>query len=72
MTNEQAREREHLITLIDNAPTVEERPQGKWLDIYRSHIAYECSNCHGQMPITDEFKFCPFCGSFNGCPNFAK
>ena len=41
------------------------RPRGEWLDIYSSHIAYECSTCYRQMPITDEFKFCPFCGSFN-------
>lgn len=55
--------------LINNAPTVvnenltSERPQGKWLDIYASHIAYECSNCHMQMPINGYFNFCPNCGA---------
>ena len=41
------------------------RPQGKWNDIYESHIAYECSSCKRQMPITDDMMFCPFCGSMN-------
>lgn len=40
-----------------------ERPQGKWLDIYTTHIAYECSNCHRKTPITDYFNFCPNCGA---------
>lgn len=40
-----------------------ERPQGEWLDIYSTHIAYECSNCHIQMPVTDYFNFCPNCGA---------
>ena len=50
---------------ITNTSTKEmpERPQGKWLDIYKSHIAYECSNCHIQMPITDYYNFCPNCGA---------
>lgn len=39
------------------------RPQGEWLDIYATHIAYECSNCHMQMPITGYFNFCPNCGA---------
>ena len=40
----------------------QETPKGKWLDIYESHIAYECSNCHRQMPVVD-FNFCPNCGA---------
>ena len=47
--------------IIDNAPTIE-IPKGEWLDIYESHIAYECSNCHRQMPVVD-FYFCPNCGA---------
>ena len=39
------------------------RPQGKWLDVYVTHIAYECSCCHRQMPICDFFNFCPNCGA---------
>lgn len=60
----------HCLPIIDNASTVdaivntlEVRSQGKWLDIYATHIAYECSNCHVQMPITDYFNFCPNCGA---------
>lgn len=41
----------------------ERRPQGEWLDIYKSHIAYECSCCGRQMPIADYYKFCPQCGA---------
>lgn len=42
----------------------EERPHGEWLDIYSSHIAYKCSCCGVQMPITDLFNFCPNCGAY--------
>lgn len=42
----------------------EPRPQGEWNDIYESHIAYECSNCKMQMPISERyFHFCPNCGA---------
>ena len=40
-----------------------ERPKGKWLHIYKSDIACECSVCHIQMPITEYFHYCPNCGS---------
>ena len=39
------------------------RPKGEWLDIYESHIAYQCSNCKRQMPVPSYFKFCPNCGA---------
>lgn len=40
-----------------------QRPQGEWLDVYPfTHIAYECSNCHIQMPIYNYY-FCPNCGA---------
>lgn len=42
----------------------EERPHGEWLDIYSSHIAYKCSCCGVQMPITDLFNYCPNCGAY--------
>lgn len=35
--------------------------KGKWLHPYRSDIACECSVCHIQMPITDDFHYCPNC-----------
>ena len=46
-------------------PHYDARPKGMWLDIYSSHIAYKCSNCGRLMPITDDFMYCPFCGSLN-------
>lgn len=55
---------------IDNAPTVEDRPTGKW--IYRNYNWW-CSEC-GEQPKTmgyvgtakfmqNEFKFCNHCGA---------
>ena len=41
-----------------------ERLHGEWLDIYSSHIAYKCSCCERQMPITDFFNYCPNCGAY--------
>lgn len=41
-----------------------EKPRGEWLDIYKSHIAYKCSCCGRQMPITDFFNYCPNCGAY--------
>ena len=60
---------EHILVhnfreLVENAPIIEERHTGKWLEPYKSHIAYECSNCHRQMPISPEFHFCPICGAW--------
>ena len=50
--------------LIDNAPTIE-RKTGKWLDIYKSHIAYECSCCGFQHPINPKTdNFCSYCGAY--------
>lgn len=48
--------------IADGTP-YEERPQGKWIDIYSSHIAYMCSNCGLQTPICDYYHFCPNCGT---------
>lgn len=47
-------------------PIVDIRPRntGEWLDIYSSHIAYKCSCCGRQMPITDFFNYCPNCGAY--------
>ena len=36
---------------------------GKLLHPYKSNVACECSVCHRQMPITNDFKFCPNCGT---------
>lgn len=61
---------EHFIPLlIDNAPTVEERPHGKWLST--KYYNWACSKC-GKNPTigmgyvqnhTELFNFCPNCGA---------
>ena len=50
-------------TTIAQGIPYEERPHGEWLHPYEINIAYECSNCGIQMPITDYFNFCPNCGA---------
>lgn len=53
-----------VITIIDNAPTVEpERPQGEWVEKEETpaSVSYYCSNCKREgIPITP---FCPWCGA---------
>ena len=51
--------------VMDNTKFTEEpeRPQGEWLHPYETDIACECSVCHRQMPITDDFNFCFYCGA---------
>ena len=50
--------------IIDNAPTVEERPTGKWI-IDGHH--YKCSRCNKTLAIMfsetddDDLIGCPFC-----------
>lgn len=67
--------REALETInykVGDMPSVyPERPKGKWLHIYKSDIACECSVCHIQMPITEYFHYCPNCGAnmFGGGEN---
>ena len=56
-----------VIEIIDNAPTVEERPQGEWICITKSTFPqyqpdeYKCSECSG--PSSIEYYFCPHCGA---------
>ena len=50
--------------IIDNAPTVEERPQGEWLFDKENSFTidmFKCSIC-GCFGDT-HFKFCPDCGA---------
>lgn len=53
-------------TTTEGFPIIDMRPRntGEWLDIYSSHIAYKCSCCGVQMPITDLFNYCPNCGAY--------
>lgn len=55
---------EWVMSAIDNAPTVEERPTGKWKQISPAKI-YECTNC-GQTVMTGDiecYQFCHNCGA---------
>lgn len=48
-------------TLIDNAPTIEERPQGKWIFIDEEWFDWKCSQC-GHDSV-HSYNFCPNCGA---------
>ena len=56
----------HIMDMIDEAPTVEERQTAKW--IKQGHgIGYRCSNC-GKIVMADdsnELNFCCNCGAEN-------
>lgn len=51
------------IAMISSVPSVTPQKKGKWLHPYKSDIACECSVCHRQMPITNDYYFCPICGA---------
>ena len=60
----------NTIMLIDNAPTVEERPQGEWIgkeeyDDYPNKKVCECSECGKMICIShnDFPNFCENCGA---------
>ena len=59
-----------LAKVIDNAPTIEERPQGEWKFIKANEEqtdGYECSVCkrtyHTRVPYFSEYNYCPNCGA---------
>ena len=47
--------------IIDNAPTVEERPQGEWIDIDGDGSLWKCSKC-GKIQCCHG-KYCSDCGA---------
>lgn len=54
--------------LIDNAPTVEERPKGKWITVNplqdNDDGAFSCSCCKvGSWHWGNSYHFCPNCGA---------
>ena len=60
---------EHFIPmLIDNAPTIEERPQGEWIKTITGHYSnyYKCSICGRTINCTlkglEHYPFC-HCGA---------
>lgn len=62
--------------LIDNAPTIEERPQGKWIAtqaIGIPEITLTCSNCKDEFIGENDietwnsvYHYCPSCGAYMG------
>ena len=57
-----------VIDIIDNAPTVEERPQGEWI-IIKSPLSNEtivkCNKCGEEFIGNDveDYNYCPICGA---------
>ena len=50
---------------FDNAPTVDERPQGEWIPLYPRTVGeweYRCSNC-GHRGFMYKYNFCSDCGA---------
>lgn len=62
----QAVEQAYVDKMVELAVEEAKRPKGKWLHIYKSDIACECSVCHTQMPITEYYHYCPNCGAYMG------
>ncbi len=57
---------EHIFAEIDNAPTVEDKPQGEWINDTDAEKSI-CSICNHELKWIKydrpyEFKYCPFCG----------
>lgn len=51
--------------LIDEAPTVEERKHGHWIE-HPEHPIGDCSVCGERVPIysgSKKYKICPNCGA---------
>lgn len=52
--------REEIKAHIDNVPTIEERPQGKWVNV-RDFNKANCSLCESTGHAS--YNFCPICGA---------
>mgnify|MGYP000066890116 CR=1 FL=1 len=51
--------------LIDEAPAVEERKHGHWIE-HPKHLIGDCSVCGERVPIysgSKKYKNCPYCGA---------
>lgn len=48
--------------IIDDAPTIEERPKGEWITKHHVHGVTYCSECDFELKI-DDTNFCPNCGA---------
>lgn len=58
---------ENIITIINNAPTIENRPKGEWIydGTTLSLDWYICSECKDYVNSAQEegYRFCPYCGA---------
>lgn len=56
-----------IYDIIDNAPTVEERPKGKWIEVDNGLVSGRCSLCGWEAVIMETdvcgMPFCPNCGA---------
>lgn len=52
---------EWVMSAIDNAPTVEERPTGHWIKIGELGLGYKCNKCEEVDVIPRNF--CGYCGA---------
>lgn len=52
---------EDIYNAIDNAPAVEERPQGEWIDVNGDGSLWKCNNC-GEKSCC-KGNYCPDCGA---------
>ena len=55
--------RESILRAIDNAPTIEERKEGEWVD--NKWLGEKCSVCGWDLHYINfgQFKYCPNCGA---------
>lgn len=48
--------------IINEAPTIETRPKGKWIEA-RHYPGYECSVCHYGVQPWNNTNYCPNCSA---------
>lgn len=54
-----------MINILDEAPIVEERKHGHWIE-HPEHPIGDCSVCGERVPIysgSKKYKICPYCGA---------
>lgn len=51
----------HIMRLIEEAPTLEERPTGEWIEELPN--VYYCSRCRSEPFGDNYYNYCPNCGA---------